>query len=202
MSMSESSPEIVTVRHGETEWSRALKHTGRTDVPLTDAGRTQADRLGAALAGRSFSMVLSSPLGRAVETCERAGYARHAEMVSDLREWDYGEYEGLTTAEVREQIGGWTIWTHEVHGGESVEEVGKRVDGLIERISAAPGDVVLFAHGHILRVMAARWLGLPAAEGRLFRLDTATISTLGFERETRVIRRWNDGCHLEEAAAS
>lgn len=199
--MSEPSTQIVMVRHGETEWSRSAKHTGITDVPLTDGGRAQARRLATALARRAFSVVLSSPLERARETCSLAGYGGDAEILAELREWDYGAYEGRTTAEIRQDIPGWSVWTHPIHGGETVDQVGERADALIDRICAASGDVVLFAHGHILRIVAARWLGLGASEGRLFGLDTATVSILGFERETRVIRRWNDGCHLSPVAA-
>lgn len=199
--MSESSAQVVMVRHGETEWSRSAKHTGRTDVRLTDVGRAQARGLATALAGRPFSTVLSSPLERARETASLAGYDGDARILPELSEWDYGAYEGRTTADVRRDIPGWSVWTHTIHGGETVDQVGERADALIDRICAASGDVLLFAHGHILRILAARWLGLRASEGRLFGLDTATVSILGFERETRVIRRWNDGCHLNPAAA-
>lgn len=183
--------EVVLVRHGETEWSRTRRHTGSTDVSLTDEGQASARLLGASLRGRTFARVLSSPLTRAKETCRLAGFADQVEEWADLREWDYGIYEGRTTAEVREKIEGWTVWTHEVTGGESIDELGRRVDGVIERLRAIDGDVLLFAHGHILRVLAARWCGLPAIHGRLLALDTASVSTLGYERETPVIRTWN-----------
>jgi probable phosphoglycerate mutase len=191
--------QVVLVRHGETEWSRSGQHTGRTDVPLTEVGRGQADRVAAALAGRSFALALASPMGRARETCERAGLGDLAEITADLREWDYGAYEGRTTADIRKEVPKWSVWTHPITGGESSEQVGARADSVIDRVVNADGDVVLFAHGHVLRILSARWLGLEASAGRLLGLDTATISTLGFERENRVIRRWNDDCHLRAA---
>ena len=179
----------MLVRHGETEWSRELKHTGRTDVPLTAEGERQARRVGEALSGRRFGRVLSSPLQRALETARLAGF--EPELRDELLEWDYGDYEGLRTAEVREQVPGWTVWTHPVPNGETVEEVGQRVDRLLEEIRAVEGDVLVFAHGHVLRVLAARWLELPPADGRLFALDPATLSTVGYEREQPVLRAWN-----------
>ncbi len=191
--------QVVLVRHGETEWSRSGQHTGRTDVPLTEVGRGQADRVAAALGGRSFALALASPMGRARETCERAGLGDLAEITADLREWDYGAYEGRTTADIRKEVPEWSVWTHPITGGESSEQVGARADSVIDRVVNADGDVVLFAHGHVLRILSARWLGLEASAGRLLGLDTATISTLGFERENRVIRRWNDDCHLRAA---
>ena len=183
--------EIVLVRHGETDWSRTKRHTGRTDVELTEAGREQAARAGRALAGRAFARVLTSPLGRATETCRIAGLLDQAELHDDLLEWDYGQYEGRTTAEIREANRGWTVWSGPIPGGESVEEVGARADRVIGSIEGVEGIVAFFAHGHILRVLAARWLGLPAADGRLLALSTATLSTLGWERETRVLTLWN-----------
>lgn len=197
--MSDDSREIVLVRHGETEWSRSLRHTGLSDIPLTELGRLQADHVAAALAGRRFSTILSSPLRRARETGHRAGFADRTELDGNLVEWDYGAYEGRTTAEIRREIPGWSIWTHPTLDGESAQQVGFRADVVIDRILAVPGDAVLFAHGHLLRVLTARWLGLAATEGRLFALHTAAICTLGFERGTRVIRRWNDDSHLREA---
>jgi broad specificity phosphatase PhoE len=183
--------EIVLVRHGETEWSRDLRHTGRTDVPLTEKGRRQAAMLRDALAGRDFARVLSSPLGRALETCELAGLGERAELRDELLEWDYGEYEGITTDEIRESRPGWHLWRDGCPGGETAAEVGARVDPLIEELAGLDGDGALFAHGHLLRVLTARWLGLGPEAGALFALDTGTLSVLGFERETRVIRRWN-----------
>ena len=183
--------QIWLVRHGETEWSLAGRHTGRTDLPLTAAGGRQADALGRHLAGRPFALVLTSPLVRARETCRLAGYGEAAEVTDDLMEWDYGIYEGRTTADIRQTEPGWSIWTSPVSGGESVEQVGARARRVIDRAAAAAGDVALFAHAHILRILAACWLGLPPEAGRLFALGTASMSLLGHERETRVIRAWN-----------
>ncbi len=182
---------IWLIRHGETEWSAAKRHTGRTDIALTPAGERQAAALKRSLAGRRFGLVLCSPLRRASETCRLAGYGQTAEVTDDLLEWDYGVYEGRTTQEMKLEQPGWSIWTASVAKGESVEQVGHRAQRVIQRALAAGGDVALFAHAHILRVMAARWLGLPPDAGRLFALRTASISVLGFERETRVISLWN-----------
>ena len=184
--------EIVLVRHGETEWSRSGKHTGSTDVPLTKDGRRQAQLVGAALRDRRFAAVWSSPLSRALETCRLAGFGEVAVPKDDLVEWDYGEYEGRTTPEIRRERPGWTLWRDGVPGGETAAEVGARVDRLLAEAASAGGDVLVFAHGHVLRVLAARWLGLEPASGRLFALDPATLSVLGSERETRVIRLWNE----------
>ena len=189
--------EVILVRHGETEWSRAGRHTGRTDVPLTDAGREQGVALGAALLGRAFVLVLTSPLSRAAETCRLAGFGDVARERVDLQEWDYGAYEGRTTPEIREERTDWTLWRDGVPGGETAADVGERADRVIAELRAAGGDAAVFAHGHLLRVLTARWLGLDAAEGRYFALDTATISALGHERETAVIRLWNRSPHLE-----
>jgi broad specificity phosphatase PhoE len=183
--------EIVLVRHGETEWSRDGRHTGSTDVPLTDEGRRQAERAGRWLAGRSFSRVLTSPLSRARETCRLAGFAGEAEVRDELVEWDYGDYEGLTTPEIRERRPGWYLWRDGCPGGESAHHVAERVDPLIAQVRDADGHVALFAHGHVLRVLAARWVGLDAEAGGLLRLSTATLSALGWERETAVITLWN-----------
>jgi len=187
---------IWLVRHGETEWSKSGQHTGRTDVPLTEMGRRQAQALGKRLGGRTFALVLTSPLGRARETCRLAGYDAVAQVTDDLREWDYGVYEGRTTAEVRAEAPGWSIWTTEVKGGESVAEVGARARRVIDRAVAAGGDVALFAHGHILRILAAGWIGFPPEGGRLLALGTASVSVLGYERETRVIEAWNQDWRL------
>ncbi len=188
--------EILLARHGETEWSASGRHTGHTDVPLTDNGREQAHALGRRLAGLSFHLVLSSPLQRARATCELAGLGDQALLRDDLMEWDYGAYEGLTTPHIREREPGWTVWTHPVVDGETAEQVGVRADRVIAELAGATGDCVVFAHGHILRVLAARWLGLPAADGALLALSTATLSVLGYERERRVVRLWNDASHL------
>jgi broad specificity phosphatase PhoE len=180
---------LVLVRHGETEWSRDHKHTSYTDLPLTDVGEEQARALGKKIAGHDFAGVFVSPLQRARQTCELAGFASRAEVLDDLREWNYGEYEGLTTLEIRKSRPGWTVWNDGPRGGESPEEVGRRADRVID--SATGGDVALFGHGHMLRVLAARWIGLAPAGGARLRLETATLSTLGYERETRVILTWN-----------
>lgn len=189
--MKSQQPVVALARHGETEWSKGGRHTGRTDVPLTEAGRAQARLLGDMLAGWHKVPALTSPLQRAAETCRLAGFAPTCEKVDELREWDYGVYEGMTTAGIREEIPGWSIWTHPVPKGESVEEVGERADRVIARIRDEGQDVVVFAHGHLLRILAARWCGLAATEGRLFALDTATLSIVGYERETPVVRMWN-----------
>jgi broad specificity phosphatase PhoE len=183
--------EVVLVRHGETEWSRDLRHTGRTDVPLTDEGRREAGRLHDALRDWSFTRVLSSPLGRALDTCRLAGLGDGAELSDALLEWDYGEYEGETTAQIRELRPGWNLWRDGCPGGEAVADVGARVDPLVAELKASDGDVAVFAHGHLLRVLAARWAELPPEAGARFWLATATISVLGFERETAGFRRWN-----------
>lgn len=188
--------EVVLVRHGETEWSKSGKHTGRTDIGLTETGERQADQLGGMLHGRSFALSLVSPLIRAQDTHDRAHLAKPAEVDADLLEWDYGVYEGITTAQTREEIPEWTVWTHPIIDGESVDEVGVRADRIIARALEADGDTVLFAHGHFLRILGARWLGMPAVMGQRLALNTATVSTLGYERDTRVLRRWNEGCHL------
>lgn len=182
---------IVLARHGETEWSRTHRHTSRTDVPLTDDGRAQAAALRDALAGREFDLVLTSPLLRARQTCELAGFADEALVDGDLAEWDYGEYEGRTTADIRTEVPGWTAWTHGAPGGESAADVGARVDRVLDVLRAGDGDALVFAHGHVLRVLAARWIAQPPELGRSLRLDTATTSELGYERETPVILRWN-----------
>jgi probable phosphoglycerate mutase len=188
--------DLWLVRHGETEWARLGRHTGRTDVPLTEVGRDQARVLGRRLAGHTFGLVLTSPLSRASETAALAGFGRVAAVDPDLREWDYGALEGRLTADIRVDYPGWSIWTGPWPDGETVEEVGARADRVIGRARAADGDVLVFAHGHLLRVLAARWLGLPPAQGRLFALGTATLSILGWERENAVIETWNEASHL------
>ena len=181
--------EVVLVRHGETEWSREGRHTGRTDVPLTERGDRQARAVGEALRGRSFAVVLSSPLQRALETARLAGFS--PETREELREWDYGEYEGRRTSEIRREVPDWTIWRHGGPGGESLDEVRARTDRMVAELRAVDGDALVFAHGHLLRVLTARWLELPPPDGRLFALDSGTLSTLGYEREQSVIRGWN-----------
>jgi broad specificity phosphatase PhoE len=181
--------EVVLVRHGETEWSRELRHTGRTDVRLTPKGEEQARVVGEALRGREFALVLSSPLRRALDTARLAGF--EPELRVDLAEWDYGELEGLKTVDIRKGVPDWTIWRYGASGGESVAEVEARVDRILAELQHQSGDVLVFGHGHVLRVLAARWVGLAAADGRLFALDSGTLGTLGFERETRVVHVWN-----------
>jgi broad specificity phosphatase PhoE len=182
---------IVLVRHGETEWSASGRHTSRTDVPLTEKGRAAARGLGERLDGRDFALVLTSPRARARDTCAEAGFGDAAEVTDDLAEWDYGGYEGLTTPEIRVDRPGWLLWDDGVPGGETATQVAARADRVLERALAADGDVALFAHGHILRVVGARWLGQPAQFGGRLALSTATLSELGFEHENRVLLRWN-----------
>lgn len=182
--------EVVLVRHGETDWSRANRHTGRTEIPLTDAGRRDAEHLRPVLAAREFARVLCSPLGRARETSELVGFP-DPELRDELMEWDYGEYEGLTTEEVREHRPGWTIWTGGCRGGEDVDDVGRRVDPVVEELHRAEGDVVVFAHGHLLRIVTARWLELPPVEGRHLLFATGRYGVLGWERETPGLAGWN-----------
>jgi broad specificity phosphatase PhoE len=182
----------VLVRHGETEWSVSGQHTGKTDIPLTEAGRGHAEALGARLTGWRFVRVLSSPMARALDTCRLAGLSDRVELTDDLREWDYGAYEGRRTADIRTERPGWGLWTHGVVDGETVADVGQRADRVIEAVREVGGDVALFAHGHVLRVVGARWVGLPPDHGRFLALSTASISVLGWERETAVIDRWNE----------
>ena len=188
------------IRHGETEWSLSGAHTGRTDIPLTPTGRVKAAAIGRYLAGRKFALVLTSPLQRARETCRLAGYGDVAQLDPDLMEWWYGAYEGRTSAQIRQEIPGWNIWINGVVDGETVEQVGERARRVIERATAADGDAALFAHGHVLRILTACWLGLEPAAGRLFALDTACVSVLGYEREIRVIERWNESPEPRDAA--
>ena len=182
--------EIWLVRHGETEWSRDGRHTSTTDLPLTPEGEEVARGLRSRLADVDFDLVLTSPLQRARRTAELVGHAE-AEVDPDLTEWDYGEYEGRTSAEIREDVPDWTIWTHPVPGGETAEQVTARLDRVVDRLRDVPDRALVFGHGHALRALTARWLGLPVTDGRLFRLDTATLSRLGYERETAVILAWN-----------
>ena len=182
--------ELWLVRHGATEWSTAGKHTGTTDLSLTPEGEAAATALRPVLAGLTFEQVLTSPRRRAQHTAELAGFP-DAEIDANLAEWDYGDYEGLTTSEIRESVPGWTVWSHDSRGGESAEQVADRLDRVVARVRDIEGDSIVFAHGHSLPALTARWLGLPVQDGRFFRLDTATISILGQYRETPVIRRWN-----------
>jgi broad specificity phosphatase PhoE len=190
-------PDLWLIRHGETEWSISGRHTGRTDVPLTQRGERQAELLKARLAPCVFAAVFTSPLRRARDTCRIAGYASVAVPENDLMEWDYGSYEGRTTAEIRRERPGWILWRDGVPNGETAAEVGARADRIIGQALSVPGEVALFAHGHFLRVLAARWVGLLATAGGSLALDTTSVSVLGNEREARMIRHWNEVCHLE-----
>ncbi|HEY1359175.1 MAG TPA: histidine phosphatase family protein [Thermoleophilaceae bacterium] len=189
--MPEGRPEVVLVRHGETEWSRSGRHTGRTDIPLTEAGRRAAEVLRDPLSRRSFARVLTSPLSRAADTCKLAGLGGRAETRDELLEWDYGDYDGLTTPEIRERRPDWRLWRDGCPGGETPDEVAGRVDRVIVELQGQDGDSILFAHGHVLRVLAARWVELGPEWGSRFMLGTATLSVLGWERETAAFRVWN-----------
>jgi broad specificity phosphatase PhoE len=183
---------IVIVRHGETEWSLAGRHTSRTDLPLTEAGRRRAKHVGTRLAGRSFALVLCSPLLRARETCELAGFGAGAVLSDDLHEWDYGDYEGLTTDQIRRERPDWNLWRDGCPGGEQPDQVAARADRAIAQLRSAAGDALAFAHGHILRMLSARWIAMPAAGGARLALSAGAICELGFERETEVVQQWNN----------
>jgi len=185
-----ASDEVWLVRHGATEWSRDHRHTSVTDLPLLPEGEGVARGLAERLAGVDFGLVLTSPRRRAHHTAELAGFP-DAEVDDDLVEWAYGDYEGITTAEIRESVPGWTVWTHPSPGGETAEEVSARLDRVVGRLRAGTGPALVFGHGHALRALTARWLGLEVAAGRFFRLDTATVSVLGYERDVSVVLRWN-----------
>jgi probable phosphoglycerate mutase len=182
---------IWLIRHGETAWSLSGAHTGRTDLPLTPRGEQNAEKVRSKLAGQTFALVLTSPLERARRTCEIAGFGAQAEIDPNLMEWDYGDYEGRTTDDIRKEQPGWSLFRDGVPGGETVGQVGARALDVIDRALQAEGDVALFAHGHILRILTACWLDLPPDDGKLFRLDTAGIAVLGYEHENRVILRFN-----------
>jgi probable phosphoglycerate mutase len=182
---------VFAIRHGETAWSLSEQHTGKTDIPLTNNGRRLAERMRPVLAGKAFRLVLSSPMRRARETCELAGFGAKAVIDPDLVEWNYGEYEGLTPRQIREVAPGWLIFRDGCPGGETPEQVGVRVDRVIARSRAVDGDVLLFAHGHVLRVLGARWIGLPTSGGMHFLLDTGTLCVLGYYREIPAVRIWN-----------
>jgi broad specificity phosphatase PhoE len=188
-----SAEHVYFVRHGETEWSRTGRHTSTTDLHLTNKGVEEGKALRSALADLDVTLVLTSPLERARRTCELAGFGDRAEVDDDLIEWRYGDYEGLTRAQIRERDPGWTVWERGAPNGESPDEVAARVDRVIKLTRASEGNSLLFAHGHILRVLSARWIELGPAQGAHLRLDTGTFSELGYERETPVIRRWNVG---------
>jgi broad specificity phosphatase PhoE len=183
--------EVYLVRHGETEWSLSGQHTGTTDIPLTENGREVARRLGDKLRELHFAAVWTSPMSRSIDTARLAGFEHEVRINDDLKEWDYGEYEGLTTPQIREKNPGWFLFRDGAPSGESPEQVGARADRVIAEIRTVDGDVLIFAHGHILRVVAARWLGSPPGDGAHFSLSTATLSILGYEHEAASIWRWN-----------
>jgi probable phosphoglycerate mutase len=183
--------DVFAIRHGETAWSLSGKHTGKTDIPLTDNGRNLAKRLQPVLAGEQFTLVLVSPRQRAQQTCRQAGLAAHAIIEPDLAEWDYGVYEGLTLQEINAKAPGWLLFRDGCPEGESPEQVGARADRVIARVRQADGNVALFAHGHILRVLAARWMGLPPRGGQHFLLDTGTLCVLGHYRDIPALKLWN-----------
>jgi broad specificity phosphatase PhoE len=189
--MATSAQKVYVVRHGETEWSLSGQHTGVTDIPLTENGRAVARRLRPILAEQSFQLVLTSPLRRARETCELAGLGTRAAVESDLHEWDYGEYEGLTPKQIHDKQPGWMIFRDGCPGGETPKEIGARVDRVIARVRGTSGDVALFAHGHVFRVLVARWIGLPPGAGQHFLLDTATLNVLGYYRDSPAVKVWN-----------
>ncbi|MGI9052400.1 MAG: histidine phosphatase family protein [Ilumatobacteraceae bacterium] len=183
---------VVLVRHGETSWSRQRRHTGRSDIPLDREGRRRATALAPFLQTvPPAALILTSPLQRAVQTAALAGHGARAEACDDLLEWDYGDYEGRRTSDIREEIPGWSVWTHPIVGGESVEQVGVRADRVIARVVAHGGLAVLFAHAHVLRILGARWCGWPPGHGASLTLEPASISVLGHEREVRVIVHWD-----------
>jgi broad specificity phosphatase PhoE len=182
--------ELWIIRHGETEWSSAGRHTSHTELPLTESGEQAARSLAPALATTSFDLVLTSPRERARRTAELAGFPA-AEVDPDLVEWDYGEYEGITTAQIRQNDPGWTVWTHPCPGGEDAAAVARRLDRVVDRVRAHGGRVLVFGHGHASRALACRWLDLHVEDGRHFKLDTATVSVLGYEREVPAVARWN-----------
>jgi probable phosphoglycerate mutase len=187
----EANVNVFAIRHGETKWSLSGQHTGTTDIPLTDNGRRLAQRMRPVLGTNKFKLVLCSPMRRARETCELAGLGAKAVIDADLAEWNYGEYEGLTPKQIHEVTPGWLLFQHGCPGGEAPEQVGARVDRVIARARGANGDVALFAHGHVLRVLAARWIGLPASGGQHFLLKTGTLCVLGYYREIPAVRIWN-----------
>jgi broad specificity phosphatase PhoE len=182
---------LFAIRHGETAWSLSRQHTGRTDIPLTDNGRRIAERLRPVLAKKAFALVLVSPMQRARETCDLAGLGDGAVIDHDLGEWNYGQYEGLTPQQINEVAPGWLIFRDGCPGGEAPEDVGDRVDRVIARVQAVDGDCALFAHGHVLRVLGARWLGLPPGAGQHFALSTGAVSVLGYYHEIPAVRIWN-----------
>lgn len=196
--MSESLPKIYLARHGETEWSLSGQHTGISDIPLTANGESNARSLGQRLRGMHFVKVITSPLQRSRRTCELAGFAGHAEIDPDLVEWNYGDYEGKRTADIRKERPDWFLFRDGCPGGEMPDTIAARADRVVSRLRGLDGDVLVFSHGHFLRVLGARWLGKPAADGRLLLLSTAALSILGYEhnRNEPVLRLWNDDRHV------
>ncbi len=191
--MPNTGPDVVLIRHGETEWSKDGRHTGSTDIPLTEEGRRQAREAGERIASKlRFALVLSSPLSRALETCRLAGLGEHVQVREDLREWDYGEYEGITTQQVHETRPGWYLFDDGCPGGETADQVGERVDRVIAEARAAGGHVAIFGHGHCLRVLGARWLEFEPEQGGRFGLSTATVSVMGEEHGRPAVWLWND----------
>jgi len=189
--MAASTQKVYVIRHGETEWSLTGQHTGVTDLPLTENGRAVARRLRPVLAEPTFQLVLTSPLRRARETCELAGLGACAAVEPDLHEWDYGEYEGLTSKQIHHKQPNWMLFRDGCPGGETPEQIGARVDRVIARVRGTAGDVVLFAHGHVFRVLVARWIGLAPAAGQHFLLDTATLNVLGYYGDSPAVKIWN-----------
>jgi probable phosphoglycerate mutase len=195
--MQEPAVELWLIRHGETEWSISGQHTSRTDIPLTDHGRQRAVEIHDYLRNHEFSLVLTSPRQRAQETCRIAGFGDVAQVDENLSEWDYGQYEGRTTAEIRKDQPGWSVWDGTPPGGESLDQVAARCQKIIDRSIASGGKVALFSHAHLLRILAATWIGLPPKAGSLLTLGTGSVSTLSFERETPVIQTWNRSFELD-----
>jgi probable phosphoglycerate mutase len=196
--MSDSLPKVYLARHGETEWSLSGQHTGRSDIPLTQRGETNARSLGERLKKDKFTCVLTSPLQRAKRTCELAGFGARAEVDADLMEWNYGDYEGRRTVDIRKERPGWFLFRDGCPGGESLNDIGERADRVLSSLRADGGNVLLFSHGHFLRVLGTRWLGLPVSEARHFLLNTASISILGYEHDLTepVLRLWNEDGHV------
>jgi broad specificity phosphatase PhoE len=183
---------LVLLRHGQTEWTVSRRHTGRTDIGLTDEGREEARDAGRRIAGMQFDRVVTSPLGRAIETCEIAGFGEQAEVDPSLSEWNYGTYEGLTTAEIQMEYPGWSLFSDGCPEGETAADVGKRVDPLVDAARAGDGNWLFVAHGHVLRVVGARWVGMAPDEGVMLNLGTAAVCVLGFEHDRPVITHWNE----------
>jgi broad specificity phosphatase PhoE len=182
---------IYLIRHGETEWAKNGRHTGRSDIPLTDTGREQAGFLLPIFDDVKFARILSSPLQRALETAKLAGLSSSVELDEELLEWDYGDYEGLTTKQIRERVSDWSIWTHLCPNGETIDQVSERADRVVARLRSIAGNVAIFSHGHLLRILVSRWIGLSADHGSRFLLGTSTLSILGYENECPVIKTWN-----------